>query len=99
MKTNYDNNTLTLYLEGRIDSNNASAVEGEVLAAVDNAPGASVVLDADNLEYISSAGLRVLLAMQKAMNAKQGQMRVTGANEVVMEVFEVTGFCDILNIE
>ena len=65
MKTNYDNNTLTLYLEGRIDSNNASAVEGEVLAAVDNAPGASVVLDADNLEYISSAGLRVLMKLRK----------------------------------
>ena len=56
-----------------------------------------MTMDLSKLEYISSAGLRVLLSAQKIMH-KQGRMSVTGANETVMEVFEVTGFSDILNI-
>ena len=56
-----------------------------------------MTMDLSKLEYISSAGLRVLLSAQKIMN-KQGTMSITGANETVMEVFEVTGFSDILNI-
>ena len=57
--------TLTLYLEGRIDSANAAAWEQEILAAVENNPDAALVLDADALEYISSAGLRVLMKLRK----------------------------------
>ena len=57
-----------------------------------------LVIDFSETEYISSAGLRVLLSTQKAMN-KQGKMTVTGVNDVIMEIFEVTGFTDILTIE
>ena len=65
----------------------------ENLAGVKN-----LVLDFAALEYLSSAGLRVLLATQKLMN-KQGSMVVRSVNETIMEVFEVTGFCDILTLE
>ena len=58
----------------------------------------SLTLDFSKLEYISSAGLRVLLSAHKVMSAKGG-MKVTNVNEIVQEVFEVTGFADILNIE
>ena len=56
------------------------------------------MLDFEKLEYISSAGLRVLLSAQKTM-AKRGEMKLTHVNETVMEIFEVTGFADILTIE
>ena len=59
---------------------------------------ASLIFDLESLQYISSAGLRVLLSAQKIMN-KQGSMTIRNANEEVMEIFEVTGFIDILNIE
>ena len=98
MKTTLENNNLTIYLEGRIDSNNAPAVEQKMMSAVRNASGANVVLDADKLEYISSAGLRVLLSAQKTMS-RQGEMKLIHVNETIMEIFEVTGFSDILTIE
>ena len=64
----------------------------------DALPGvAALTIDMHRLEYISSAGLRVLLSAQKVMN-KQGEMKITGVNDVIMEIFEVTGFSDILNI-
>ena len=61
-------------------------------------PGKHVVVDAEDLEYISSAGLRVILRAQKLMNAR-GSMKLTHVNETVMEVFDITGFADILTIE
>ena len=89
-------NTLTLALEGRLDTVTAPELEEELKTSI---PGAdSLVLDLSNLEYISSAGLRVLLSGHKAMAGKGG-MKVTNANEIVSEVFEVTGFADILDIE
>ena len=85
----------TLVLEGRLDTATAPQLEAELK---DILPDAQLVLDLEKLDYISSAGLRVLLSAQKAMNA-QGKMTVTGVNETVMEIFEITGFSSILTIE
>ena len=89
---------MTIELKGRIDSNNASQVEKNILDRLDGKRGEPVVLDASALEYISSAGLRVLLSAHKIMS-RQGKMRLINVNEVVQEVFDVTGFTDILTIE
>ena len=90
-----ENNALTIALEGRLDTTTAPELEAELKAAL---PGVvSLTMDMSKLEYISSAGLRVLLSAQKIMN-KQGEMKIIGVNDVIMEIFEVTGFSDILNI-
>jgi len=86
---------LTVALEGRLDTTTAPQLESELKESMDGVT--ELTLDLQKLEYISSAGLRVLLSAQKTMN-KQGEMKVTGVGETVMEVFEVTGFSDILNI-
>ncbi len=86
---------LTLALEGRLDTVTAPELEAELKASLEEAE--SLVLDFAKLEYISSAGLRVLLAAHKKM-ASKGGMKVTHVNEIVAEVFDVTGFADILNI-
>ena len=88
-------NSLTVAIEGRLDTTTAPQLEAELKASLDGIT--ELTMDLSTLEYISSAGLRVLLSAQKIMN-KQGEMKVAGANETVMEVFEVTGFSDILNI-
>lgn len=88
--------TLELALQGRLDTMTSPQFEAEVnnsLSSVDE-----LVLDFKELEYLSSAGLRVLLATQKIMN-KQGRMVVRHVNETIMEVFDITGFSDILTIE
>jgi len=92
----YGPGTLTLKLEGRLDTVTAPELEAELGDKLDGVR--ELTLDMAQLQYISSAGLRVLLAAQKRMN-RQGLMRLTGVGEVVMEVFEVTGFADILTIE
>lgn len=80
MKTTLKDNTLTLYLEGRIDSNNAAQAEQEAMAAVAGAPGAELVLDAEKLEYISSAGLRVLMkAPEEGKKGHSGGKRLPGS--------------------
>lgn len=89
-------NELTVALEGRLDTTTAPELEAELKGGL-NGVG-SLILDLEKLDYISSAGLRVLLSAQKTMS-KQGSMKVTHVNEMVMEVFEVTGFTEILNIE
>ena len=89
---------VVLKLSGRVDSNNASSVEEELFSQLEGKDSLPVELDAENLEYISSAGLRVLLSAQKIMN-RSGEMKVCHVNETVMEIFEVTGFTDILTIE
>ncbi len=87
---------LVLTLSGRLDTMTAPQLEQDVN---ENVEGISeLVFDLGELEYISSAGLRVLLASQKIMN-KQGNMIVRNVSESVNEIFEVTGFCDILSIE
>ena len=91
-----DDSALTMVLEGRLDTTTAPQLESELKAALDQAD--TLVLDFEKLEYISSAGLRVLLSAQKVM-AKKGGMTIRHVNDVIMEIFEVTGFIDILNIE
>ena len=98
MKIDWDNDILTASLEGRIDSGNSSDVENKIREAIGDSKPASVVLDASALEYISSAGLRVLLSAQKNMNAR-GSMTVKNVSEEIREIFDVTGFSDILTIE
>ena len=88
-------NALTVAIEGRLDTTTAPQLETELKDSLDGIT--ELTMDLSTLEYISSAGLRVLLSAQKIMN-KQGEMKVAGANETVLEVFEVTGFSDILNI-
>ncbi len=88
-------NALTLAPEGRLDTMTAPELEKEIKDSIEGI--ASLTFDLKGLEYISSAGLRVLLAAQKAMNAR-GEMKVCNVNETVAEIFEVTGFNDILNI-
>ena len=91
-----ENDKLTVAIEGRLDTTTAPQLEAELKSSIDDVK--ELVFDIKALEYISSAGLRVLLAAQKAMN-RQGKMTVKDASESVMEIFEVTGFVDILNIE
>lgn len=87
---------LMIALSGRLDTTTAPQLEAELKTALTNVQ--TLAFDMKELEYISSAGLRVLLAAQKVMN-KQGKMVIHNANETVLEVFEVTGFTDILTIE
>lgn len=88
--------SLTVELEGRMDTTTAPQLDAELKQNIGDCT--LLVLDFARLQYISSAGLRVLLAAQKVMN-KQGQMIVKNVNATIMEVFEITGFADILTIE
>ncbi len=94
--TNQENGKLQIALEGRLDTNTAPQLEAELKRSVSGIT--ELEFDFTGLEYISSAGLRVLLAAQKVMN-KQGSMVLRNVNSMVMEVFEITGFVDILTIE
>ena len=88
-------NSLCVSLEGRLDTATSPELETRLKPALEGVT--DLVIDLKALDYISSAGLRVLLSAQKVMN-RQGEMTVRNANDVVMEVFEVTGFVDILTI-
>ena len=96
IEKNVNGTVLTLKIAGRLDTTTAPALE----AAIDDCAAEiqERILDCGELEYVSSAGLRVILKAQKQMNAK-GSMKLTGVNETVMEVFDITGFADILTIE
>ena len=89
-------NELTVVLSGRLDTTTAPVLEGELRRSIDGIQ--KLIFDFASLEYLSSAGLRVLLSAQKIMN-KQGEMIVKNVNETISEIFEVTGFADILTIE
>ena len=91
-----DGGKLVIALEGRLDTTTAPELEKELKTCLDGVT--ELTLDMAKLDYISSAGLRVLLSAHKTM-MKQGQMKVINASEIVKEVFDVTGFSDILNIE
>ena len=86
---------LTISIDGRLDTSTAPELDEELKASLDGVE--ELVMDFTDMEYISSAGLRVLLSAQKAMNA-QGEMTVTGVNDTVREIFDITGFTDILTI-
>ena len=91
-----ENTKASFALQGRLDTVTAPELEQSLKDSLDGIT--ELELDFQNLEYISSAGLRVLLSAQKIMN-RQGIMKVIHVNETVMEIFEVTGFTDILTIE
>ncbi len=91
-----ENGAAVFALGGRLDTTTAPELEKELKESL---PGLTeLVLDFDKLEYISSTGLRVLLAAQKTMS-RQGSMTLRHVNEIISEIFEVTGFADILTIE
>jgi anti-sigma B factor antagonist len=96
IQKNREADTLNIAIEGRLDTTTAPQLEEELKTSIEGVE--ELVFDLDKLEYVSSAGLRVLLSAQKIMN-KQGSMLIRNSNEEVMEIFEVTGFIDILNIE
>ena len=87
---------LEIALVGRLDTTTAPQLEAELKESLDGVT--DLKLDFAELEYISSAGLRVLLAAQKTMN-KQGEMVIRHANDDIKEVFDITGFADILTLE
>jgi len=87
---------LIIKLEGRLDTNTAPVLEEELNKDLPEVK--TLILDFKELKYISSAGLRLILATQKTMS-KQGDMIIRNVNDFVMEVFETTGFIDVLNIE
>ncbi len=93
---NAENDKLTIAVVGRLDSNTAPQLEAELKQSIEETK--SLVFDFTKLDYVSSAGLRVILAAQKQMN-KQGSMVITNVKPTIMEVFEITGFADILTIE
>lgn len=92
---NQEGTRLEILLEGRLDTTTSPMLETELKQALDGIM--ELTFNFEKLEYISSAGLRILLAAQKRMS-RQGSMVVKNVNEVIAEVFEVTGFSDILTI-
>ena len=96
IKQKKENKVVTLSISGRVDTNTSP----ELLECLKEVmPGAEeLVLDLEGVDYVSSAGLRVILFAQKTMNS-QGSMKVINVNQDIMETFELTGFTDILNIE
>jgi len=98
MKTDeiVEGNKLTIKLDGRLDTNTAPELEeelGEILSGVQE-----LIFDFSDLKYISSAGLRLILSTQKTMN-QQGTLVIRNVNDMVMEIFETTGFADVLTIK
>ncbi len=87
---------LTLAMDGRLDTTTAPQLEAEVTGSLTGVT--ELVLDFSRLEYLSSAGLRVILAAQKIMN-RQGKLLICHVNATILEIFEVTGFCDIFTVQ
>ena len=96
IEKNLNGSELTVTITGRLDTTTAPQLEAELKQSVNGVE--KLVLDFAALEYLSSAGLRVLLSAQKIMN-KQGEMIIKNVNDTINEIFEVTGFIDILTIE
>ena len=92
-----ENDTLLIALEGKLDTATSPILEKELSESMDGV--GTLVFDFDKLVYISSSGLRILLYAQKIMMAKDGKMSLKNVNELIMDIFEVTGFAEILTIE
>jgi len=88
---------IALVISGRVDSVTAPDLEAAVLAIADSAKG--IIFDFKNLEYVSSAGLRVILLAQKKMNAVNGSFKIVNCGENIKEILEMTGFSSIITIE
>ena len=84
-------------LEGRLDTVTAPELESDLMGIIEGIE--ELVLDFGELDYISSAGLRVLLSAQKMMNKKEGSMKIIHVKDVIMDIFDMTGFLDILTVE
>ena len=95
IKTEKNGGALAVFVEGRLDTNTAPELDDTLKSSLEGVT--ELTLDLEKLDYLSSAGLRVLLSAQKTMN-RQGTMVVKNVNETIMEIFEVTGFSDILTI-
>ena len=93
---NKNGSTLIISLSGRLDTVSAPQLEEELKASIGDVT--ELILDLSSLDYLSSAGLRILLSAQKTMNT-MGKMTVKNVNDTIMEIFEVTGFTEILSIE
>ena len=93
---NQNGSALTIGLEGRLDTTTSPQLENDLRTSMNGIT--ELILDMNKLDYISSAGLRVQLSAQKVMN-KQGKMVIRNVKPEIMEIFDVTGFVDILNIE
>jgi uncharacterized protein (TIGR02172 family) len=96
MKTTIKNNELTIYLCGRIDANNSEDIEREIFSAVDGSNSSDIVIDARELEYISSAGLRILMKLLKRINR---QIPVINVSRDVYDIFETTGFTELFDVK
>lgn len=96
IKKTLNEGKLNVEVSGRLDTTTAPELEGSLKDDISSI--SELVFDFSSLEYISSAGLRVLLSAQKTMN-KQGSMKITNVNETIKDIFDVTGFSDILTIE
>lgn len=96
IKKELEGQKLTVSVEGRIDTTTVNEAEAQIKDGLENVT--DLIIDFEKLDYISSAGLRLLLSLQKTMNT-QGSMVVRNVDETVSEIFEVTGFSDILTIE
>lgn len=95
MKFNLNDGALTIFLEGRVDSTNSEAVGAELDKIIAENPGSAVVLDVEELEYISSAGLRVILKIRKSHE----ELKIINASPEVYDIFDMTGFAEIINVE
>ena len=91
--------TITIVLEGKVDATNYTDIENKILEEMKDEGVKTIVFDLNEVTYISSAGLRELFRSKKKMSGVQGEMIIRGANEDLMEVFEITGFVDLLDFE
>jgi len=96
IEKNINGNETILKISGRLDTTTAPELEAAIDECINGVQ--ELTLDCEELEYVSSAGLRVILKAQKIMN-NQGSMKLTCVNDTIMEVFDITGFADILTIE
>ena len=95
MNSKFENNTLTIYLEGNVDTNNAEQIGQEIDNIRNNNPEGSFVIDAENLKYISSAGLRQILRLKK----KEKDFRIINCSSEIYEIFDMTGFAEMMDIQ
>ncbi|NLE26224.1 MAG: STAS domain-containing protein [Clostridiaceae bacterium] len=97
INVNSEAGKLNLGLVGRLDTSTAGMLEDVLKDKIESVN--EIIMDFSSLDYISSAGLRVILGTQKQINAKKGKLIIKNVNQIVMEIFEITGFVDILTIE